>query len=224
MTVRFLSVVTTFCLTLIAVAAQQAGEPRVGRFGSVARNLTEPEINQIADLANRAGKPAWLVLGFRSMISGVARLTVYLQPDVTTEGIRRGRMLRLIADDVPMVSKRSEWRVERSASFAYLPLAAAPSVIADEQDLALPFEVDGEIDDETLMSLVTFVRSRPPLPHVAEGQAPRDVPRAPLSGVWRRGDAFVVGLRMRSDAEAFSVAVIKKDGQWVVTKWHWSIA
>ena len=221
---RFLGVLTTLCLTLIGVVAQQAGEPQVGRFGSVARNLSEPEINQMADLASRAGRPAWLVLGFPSMISGVTRLTVYLQPNVTTGQVPRGLMLRLVADDVPVVSKRSQWRVEKSASFAYISLGAAPSAIADEQDLALPFEVDGEIDDETLISLVTFVRSRPPLPRVAENQSPRDVPRAPLSGVWRRGNEFVVGLRMRTDAEAFSVTVIKKNGQWVVTKWHWSIA
>ena len=220
---RFLRVLTTFCLTLTVVAAQQAGEPRLGRFGSVARNLSEPEISQIGDLASRAGKPAWLVLGFPSMVSGVTRLTVYLQPNVTTERIRRGRLLRLIADDVPVVSKRSEWRVKETVPYAYVPLTLSPGAIADEQDLSWPFVVEGEIDDETLISLVTFVRSRPPLPNVAEGQAPREVPRAPLSGVWRRGDEFGVGLRMRTDAEAFSVTVIKKDGQWVVTKWHWSI-
>ena len=221
---RFLCVLTTFCLTFTVVAAQQAGEPRLGRFGSVARNLSELEINQIADLANRAGKPAWLVLGFPSMISGVARLTVYLHPDATTEGIRRGRMLRLIADDVPAVSKRSKWRVEETVSYAYVPLTLSPGAIADAQDLSWPFVVEGEIDDKTLTSLVTFVRSRPALPGVREGQAPREVPRAPLSGVWRRSDEFVVGLRLSTDAEAFSVTVIEKDGQWVVTKWHRSIA
>lgn len=174
------------------------------------------QITQIADLANTAGKPVWLVLGFPSMISGVTTLAVYLHPDVTTEHLRRGRILRLIADDVPAVAKRLDWRVKESASYAYVPLAGSAGEIADEQDVAWPFAVDGEIDDETLIGLVTFVvRSRPAIPGVPEGQAPREVVRAPLSGVWRRGDQFIVALRLREGAEVFGVTVIKKDGQWV---------
>jgi hypothetical protein len=84
--------------------------------------------------------------------------------------------------------------------------------------------VHGEIDDETLISLVTFVRSKPQLPDVREGQAPREVPSAPLSGVRRLSDHFYVGLRLRGDSETFGVALIRKDGQWVITKWNWAIA
>jgi hypothetical protein len=38
---------------------------------------------QITDLAKSAGKRPWLVVGFPSMITGVATLTVYLEPDAT---------------------------------------------------------------------------------------------------------------------------------------------
>jgi hypothetical protein len=47
---------------------------------------------------------------------------------------------------------------------------------------------------------------------------------APLSGVWRQGDTFIVGVRLREDTEVFGVTVIKRAGQWVVVKWNWSIA
>lgn len=122
------------------------------------------------------------MLGLPSMIRGVATLTVYLHPDVTTERLRRGQMLRLVATDPPAASERSDWMVQDTASYAYIPSGEPAGEIASEQDLAWPFAVDGELDDETLISLVTFVRSRPPIPAVPEGQAPREVVSAPLPG------------------------------------------
>lgn len=222
---RLALLVTIFCaVAFIGVAAEQISAARFSRFGSVGRSLTERELTQIADLANAAGKPAWLVLGFPSMIAGVTTLTVYLQPDATREGVGRGRILRLVADNAPGVSERSSFRVKDTATYAFIPLAGLPREIADERDPAGPFAVDGEIDDETLISLVSFVRSRPQIPGVPHGQAPREVPRAPLSAVWRQGDQFLVGLRLREDAEGFGITLIRKGGQWVVTKWNWSVA
>jgi hypothetical protein len=217
-------VTTFYAVTFIGIAAEQVSDTQIRRFGTVGRSLSESEVTQIARLANAAGKPPWLVLGFTSMISGVTKLTVYLHPDVITERIRRGRLLRLVAKDTPAVSGRSEWTVEDRASYVYIPLAESVGEIASEKDLAWPFAVHGEIDDETLISLVTFVRSRPPLPNVPEGSAPREVVSAPLFGVWRQGDTFIVGLRLREDTETFGVTVIKKNGQWVVAKWNWSVA
>jgi hypothetical protein len=222
---RLAALMTIFCaVTLIGTTAEQVGDTEVRRFGDVGRSLSDNEVTQIVRLANAAGKPPWLVLGFNSTISGVTRLTVYLHPDVTSERLRRGRLLRMIAKDAPAVSGRSEWTVENRESYAYVPLAGSAGEITSEKDLAWPFAVHGEIDDATLISLVTFVRSRPPLPNVPEGSAPREVVSAPLSGVWRKSDSFIVGLRLREDAETFGVTVIRKDGQWVMTRWNWSVA
>ena len=107
---RFAILVTTFCaVTLIGVAAEQVSERRIGRFGSIGRELSELEIAQITDLANAEGKAPWLMLGFR--ILGVTTLKVYLEPDVTTEGLDRGRLLHLSADDAPRVAQRAPWKV-----------------------------------------------------------------------------------------------------------------
>jgi hypothetical protein len=216
---------TTICaFSFVGVTAeQQRRESRILRFGDVGRSLAEREITQIADLADAAGKPAWLVLGFHSMLSGVAMLNVYLRPDATTERLHRGRMLRLVAKDAPIVPERSDWSVKSTASYAYVPLAEPTGEIADDQDLQWPFEVDGEVDDETLISLVTFVRSRPALPGVPEDRRPREVMSAPLSGVWRRGDEFIVGLRLREWSQLFRVTIIRKGGRWVVTKWNMTV-
>jgi hypothetical protein len=223
---RLAALMATFCaMTFIGITAEQVSDTQIRRFGTVGRYLSDSEVTQIARLANAAGKPPWLVLGFTSMISGVTRLTVYLHPDVTTERLRRGHLLRLIAKDAPAVSGRSEWTVADRSPYAYVPLDESAGEITGEKDLAWPFAVQGKIDDETLISLVTSVRSRPPLPNVPERSAMREVVSAPLSGVWRlEGGTFVVGFRLQDDAETFSVTVIKKDGRWVVTKWHWAIA
>ncbi len=219
------ALVTTFyAITFIGIAAEQVSDTQIRRFGTIGRGLSESEVTQIARLANAEGNPPWLVLGFTSMISGVTKLTVCLHPDVTSERLRRGRLLRLVAKDAPTVSGRSEWTVEERASYAYVPLAESAGEIASERDLAWPFAVHGEIDDETLNSLVTFVRSRPPLPNIPEGSAPREVVSAPLLGVWRRSDTFIVALRTREDTAVFRVTVIKKNGQWLVAKWDSSVA
>jgi hypothetical protein len=131
-------------------------------------------------------------------------------------------MLHLVAKDPPVVSERSERTVADTASYAYVPVEQARQ-IASRDDLAWPFEVEGGLDDETLLSLVAFVRSSPRLPDVPEDAAPRVVPTSPLSVVARQGDQFTVALRL-GIGERFGVWLIRKDRAWLVTKWSWSIA
>jgi hypothetical protein len=220
---RIAALVTTFCAVIsISVAAGQVSETRIGRFGSIGRDLSELEIAQITDLASAVGKAPWLILGFRSMIPGVATLRVYLEPDVTTERLNRGRILHLIADDAPRVAPRSRWKVANTESYGYVPLDGRRREFANEDDLGWPFAVRGEIDDETLISLVGFVRSRPPIPGVPEGAAPREVVSWPLSVIAQQDDQFIAALR-NGGAEVFRVTVIKKGGRWMVAKWDWAI-
>ena len=87
----------------------------------------------------------------------------------------------------------------------------------------MPFAVHGVIDDATLISLVTFVRSLPPLPNVPEGASPRHVPKLPLASVWRNTDTFSVVLRLSGYEASFGLSVARKDGRWVVTEWRMSI-
>jgi hypothetical protein len=191
--VRIVTLVTTFCaVTLIGVAAEQVTEKRIGRFGSIGRELSALEIAHITDLANAEGKAPWLILGFRSMILGVTTLKVYLEPDVTTEGLNRGRILHLAADDAPRVAQRSRWTVLNKASYAHVPLGGKPREIADERHLGWPFAVAGDIDDETLISLVTFIRSRPAIPSVPEGFLRKDVASGKFDPVGGNAGLFKV--------------------------------
>ena len=128
------------------------------------------------------------------MIYGRANLTVFLHPDTRNERLHRGRILHLVADDPPVVPRRSAWRVETTVAYAYVPIQKSRE-ITDEGDLTWPFAVQGEIDDETLLRVVSFVRSRPPIPGVPEGSEPRRVVAAPLSLVASGGDHFIAAFR-----------------------------
>jgi hypothetical protein len=207
----------TTIFLIVSLLGVQAIDTGPKRFGSVGRDLSVAEIVQITDLAKSAGKRPWLVVGFPSMITGVATLTVYLEPDATEAPVRRGRMLRLIADDPPVVPQRSAWTVKTTGSYAYVDVPGRrPTEIVDERDVRWPFAVEGEIDDATLISMVGFIRAKPSLPGVPEGQASRVVAEAPISAVARRNDQFVVALRT-SEATGQRVTLARKNGQWAIT-------
>jgi hypothetical protein len=204
---------TLYALLIIGVAGQTP-TPDPGRFGSLA--LADSELVQIRDIAKGAGENAWLVIGFRSMIAGVATVTIYLQPDAKGPEVSRGRLLVLIADDPPVVPYRSIWKIKETRSYAYVMSPGSPPFqISDERDVGCPFLVEGEIDDRTLFSLVSFIRSKPQIPNVPEGQAPREIGGAPISAVVRRDDQFIVALRT-SEATGQRVTVVRKDGRWAI--------
>ena len=86
-----------------------------------------------------------------------------------------------------------------------------------EWDIGRPFILEGEIDDDTLLSLVAFVRSKPEIPGVPEGAAPRHVAgMSPITHIKRTGDKFLVSLRT-GEATGATVTVGRVGGAWVVT-------
>ena len=192
------------------------------RFGSVAQGLTSAEFVQVTDLANKAGQAPWLVLGLRSLEYGLATLTVYLEPDVESAAVQRGRMLSLVADQnrgARGLSERSAWRARSTRPYACIAAPGRrPGDISSERDLGWPFAVVGELDDETLTSLVTFIRSRPPIPGVPVGLELRQVAGSPIFSIAHEGDRFTVTLRT-GDATFERVTVARADGQWVIASY-----
>jgi hypothetical protein len=88
-----------------------------------------------------------------------------------------------------------------------------PDDVRSDDDLAWPFVVQGEVDDDTLLTVVAFVRSRPPVPMPA---FLRRIPAAPITRIQRRDDAIVVSFR-RNEAEGDSVWLVRQGGRWVIT-------
>jgi hypothetical protein len=198
--------------------AAQATDFTFRRFGS--QPVSDAEVGQIAELVVSTGKRPWLLRSPHSMMPNrVASL--FLEPDVQGTRVPRGQMLRLIADGPPFVAARSPWRIREWHVFAYVPLAGRrPGEILGEDDLGWPFTVQGEFDDDTLISIVEFIRSQPLIPMPALLQR---VPAVPIVGIQRRDDAIVVGLRV-GDGRSDSVWLVRKDGQWVIARSESSIA
>jgi hypothetical protein len=193
----------------------QSADFRRSRFGSVGRGLTDAEVVQITDLANAQGNPPWLLLGFPSTTYDLT-VTVYLEPDVTNAVVHRGRVLTLSAHGPPSVPERSAWTLKETRPYAYI---VAPGhrtgEMIDERDISWPFAVRGDIDDDTLIDLVEFIRSKPAIP-VPEGAAFRNLGDAPIAGVTRVDDGFVVGLRT-GEATGQRITITRGAGHWVIT-------
>ena len=85
----------------------------------------------------------------------------------------------------------------------------------DERDISWPFAVQGEIDDETLISVVAFIRSKPAIPNLPAGAAPRTVSSVPISVVARQGESLVVALRT-SEASGERVTVSRIEGRYEI--------
>jgi hypothetical protein len=147
---------------------------------------------------------------------------LFLEPDVLGKRVLRGGVLRLGANEPPSVPIRSLWAIRASQSYAYIPIAGRQlGEIEGANDLAWPFILDAEFDDDTLISVVEFIRSQPPIPVPA---FLKSVPAEPIGSIARDGDAIVVGLRPREEAMGHAVWLVRKDGRWVITRSETSIA
>jgi hypothetical protein len=199
--------------------AAQATDFALRRFGS--QPVSDAEVAQIGELVISTGKRPWILHSPHVMVRDLRVASLFLEPDVPSLRVQRGRMLSLVAAGPPFVPARSPWTVRESHLYAYVPIAGRrPGEILDEGDPGWPFALQGEFDDDTLISVVEFIRSQPPIPMPA---FIRKVPAAPIAGILRRDDAIVVGLRT-SEATGSSVWLVRKDGQWVITRSESSIA
>jgi hypothetical protein len=203
-------------LTALLLGVNQASEPSLSRFGSVGKALTESEITQIGQLAK--GKSPWLLYGEPTMLTSLFRASLYLEPDSVRNRLWRGQLLSLEADGPPTVSTRSSWRISSTLAYAYVaPEDGRPGSVTGDLDVNWPFAVEGEFDDETLLSLVEFIRSSPPIPGVPPNAAPRNVDGTkPITSVGRKEDKVLVILRT-GVLQGLEVTLARANGSWEVT-------
>ncbi len=194
-------------------AAAQATAYTLSRFGS--QPVSDAEVAQIAELAISTARRPWLLRSPQSLIQNVRVAELFLEPDVAGGRVQRGRMLRLAAEGPAGLPARSPWRIQESNTYAHIPMAGhRPDEVRGDDDPGWPFVVQGEFDDDTLISLVEFVRSQPPIPMPA---FLRQVHAVPITTIQRRDDAIVVSFRSK-DAEGDHVWLVRKGGQWVITR------
>jgi len=193
--------------------AGQTASFTLGRFGRL--SVTDAEVAQIAELVIGTGKRPWLLRTPHSMITDLRVADLFLEPDVLGARVQRGRMMNLVADGPPYVPPRSPWKMRNSHSYAYIPAQGRRvGDIRSDSDIDWPFIVEGEFDDDTLISVVEFIRSQPGIPMPAFRQK---VSAAPISHIARRDDSVVVALRTSEDT-GDRVWLARRDGQWVITR------
>jgi hypothetical protein len=199
-------------LTVTQVVGQ-APDFAFRRFGGV--SVSDAEMAQIAELGSSTGKRLWLLRTINAVMMNERGSYLFLEPDVFGKRVLRGRVLRLRADWPPSVPIRSPWQIRESHSYAYIPTAGRQQgEIESAYDPSWPFILHGEFDDDTLISVVDFIRSQPPIPVPA---FLKSVPFVPITGIARRDDTIEVGLR-ESDNEGHGVWLVRKDGRWVITR------
>lgn len=177
--------------------------------------VSDAEVAQITQLASSTGKRLWLLRTPNAVMMSERVSYLFFEPDVVGTRVQRGRVLRLRADEPPHVPIRSQWTIGDSHSYAYIPLTGRQQrAIESADDLDWPFILNGDFDDDTLVSVVEFLRSQPPIPLPAFRKS---VPAAPISSIAHRDDGIVVSLRPLEDM-GDAIWLVKKGAQWVITR------
>jgi hypothetical protein len=199
-----------------------------GRFIG-AKDLTPGESLAVRRLTQSTGKKPWLILGFRFGTNpkpGLdrAELGVYLEPDVESGRLRRGRVLTIVFAPAG-AGARSSWRVESVSNYAQVAVPGRPPRdVQGRWDIARPFPVSDEFGNRAVESLVDFIRASPEMADRPKDIAPRQVDGSvPIFSVRRTARGLEVNLQSEDWKGTYVVVEQRKDG-WVVLEIHLWIA
>jgi hypothetical protein len=222
-------VVPVPCYALVAVGWLSPGyspeRPWPPQEGFIeAKHLTAADMEQVRQLVRPSGRKPWLISGFRRDLRAKSTprrtwLGVYLQPDVESGRLRRGRVLYLEISAPTGVGKKASGRIESTAKYAQVVVPGGrPDEGKRKWDLQRPFLVDGEFDDETLFGLVELIRSNPEVPPQPNG-APSVRVRGslPISRVRRTENGVEVTLE-GDDAHGWFVNLRERNGRLVIVR------
>jgi hypothetical protein len=175
-------------------------------------------VAQIVRLAAPSGS-VWTLLAENTFIPGVSRCRIFLEPDRVNERIRRGSVVLVEKKNEGTATQPAQWRITSTLSYAYVH-DGAPGQLSGDLDPTWPFLVSGDFDDDTLLSLVAFIRTSPPLPGVREDEAPRNVAGdKPLSSVARKDNSVIVSIKIQ-ELQGQTVTLERRDTQWVITSFQ----
>lgn len=143
----------------------QAGPSPAIRLGPTGDRLTGSDLDQINRL-DVGGRAAWVLEG---QPGGFVRsnswyVVAYLTPDQIRADIRRGRLAVLKAEMTSPAAYDGpkRWELVSMGDYAQVPLPGAkPDAIAGGRDLNRPFKVVGTVDDDSLVAIVSFIRTGP---------------------------------------------------------------
>jgi hypothetical protein len=158
-------------LTLVLLfALLQTGAPAGPvRIGPTGDRLTEDDLAQIGLLAEEAGGRPWVLDGHSPSFLPDAPwyVAVYLQPDLTSGSLRRGRIQYMTA----LLTARGDysaprkWQLNSSTDSAQVTMPGTdPDSVTGGRDLNRPFRVAGTFSDGEILAIVALVRSSPSIP------------------------------------------------------------
>jgi hypothetical protein len=178
---------TIALLFLLSLPATQSGTALFVRLGPTGDRLTSDDVDQIRRLRPDA-KPVWLVVGHpRTFIpSNSWYVEAYLAPDASQTRVRRGQIVWVKAEltSPEAYDSPKRWEFVSTAGYAQVSVeGGGTDAITGPRDLNRPFKVVGTFDDDTLVSIVSFVRSSPSFsPPPSSRPEPPQVP----TGIFRQ--------------------------------------
>ena len=163
-----LSSILGVLLALVSIGGSPNTPPRMYRFGDerLVRRLVPEELTAIAEAARARGGVPWAVcVQYSQVLPEWWYVDAFLRPRVTTANIRRGRVLHLQCS--PAKGRRGclEWiPSQRRKPGAYVQVADGKDFgrsLAPRSLHERPIDVEGDISDDDLVSLVDYLRTGP---------------------------------------------------------------
>jgi len=220
-------------LAPIVAAVLSSTSPPVSpiRIGATGSFLTDDDVAQIRKLAVDTGRKAWVIVGDPvPKIPGTWFVSVYLELDGSNRDVRRGVLVKVQAPlDGPAAYKKSKiWTRVSSGEFAQVAVPGRnPDEVLGSSDLSRPFVVSGTMADDTLKSLVAFIRTSPKVtaPPVDPQGKPLGYPFEQVEGLWpidsitEKSDGVQVSLVDYHQGRAGQLVVLLSNGpSWIVER------
>jgi hypothetical protein len=204
-------------LALLCVGSSPNAPPRIYRFGDarLVRRLVPDDLTAIAEAARvRGGVPWALFVRYSQVLPEVWYADAFLRPRVTTANMRRGRVLHLQCSPAEGQPGCLEWIPSARRK------AGTNVQVADGKDFGRPLtfrsiherpiDVDGEISDNDLVSLVTYLRTGPAPTTKTLGLGRNQ----PIMSIRLQKDATVVVNLSRDGGSGQLATVVRVDGTW----------
>jgi hypothetical protein len=204
------------------------------RVGKIANALSDQDIADLERVAAPDGARPWLILGPDTMNENfVQSVQAYFAPETATPDLRRGQLVwverRLLTFSIISTAPiplsptgQPIWVLKSRGTYAQVAVPGRDFAKIDgDGDINRPFSVSGPIDDDELIRLVRFVRSKPAGPAVKDNRYVDPTVVSLVHGDWPilsvSGDTSMVTVRLRADDASWQEVTLFQSGvKWMV--------
>jgi hypothetical protein len=208
-------------LTVLSIGSSPNAPPGMYTFGDarLARRLAPEDLIAIAEAARVRGGVPWAVcVQYSQVLPERWYVDAFLRPSVTTSNIRRGRVLHLQCS--PAKGRRGclEWiPSQRRKAGTYVQVADGKDFgrpLAPRSVHERPIDVEGDLADDDLVSLVNYLRTGPAPTTKSLGLSRNE----PIMSIRLRKDAAVDVNLSRDGGSGQFATLVRVDGTWKLVK------